>query len=84
MSVMKFSNIIMYNGINLQTKLKLDTSLNDASTAIFLAEVLIKCAVFFPHQINIKGNRCCINTLEEGNIILEANLGEKKLIVQAP
>ena len=70
MSLMKFSNIIAYNGINLQSKLKFDNNVNNASTAIFLAELLIKCSVFFPRQINVKGNCCCIQTFDEGFVVI--------------
>lgn len=64
MTLMKVSPIIMYNGINIQNRLKIDKNADQAATAIFLAEVLIKCMVFYPHQINIKGNYCVIQTLE--------------------
>ncbi len=62
-TLIKLSQVLCYNGINIQNKLSISQNLEDASIAIFLAELLIKCIVFFPHQINIKGNKCCIQTL---------------------
>jgi hypothetical protein len=62
-TLIKLSQVLCYNGIHVQSKLKISQNLEEASTSIFLAELLTKCMVFFPHQINIRGNQCCIQTL---------------------
>lgn len=33
----------------------------------------------YPHQINVKGSVCCIQTLEEGCILMEASLSTKSI-----
>lgn len=83
-SLIKLSSITIYNGISMQNKLKISEDIDEGATSIFLSEVLIKCLVFYPHQINMKGNVCCVQTLEEGRIIMEASLVDKSIAVSAP
>jgi hypothetical protein len=40
--------------------------------------------VYFPQYINIKGDTCCIQTLEEGPIIMTANGADKTISIKAP
>lgn len=85
-SHIKLSSILQYNGINVQNKLEIGNDIDKASTSIFLAEVLIKCMVHFPNQINVRGKDCCIQTLDEGIIHIRASSANncKNIIVKAP
>lgn len=82
-SSIKLSGIIIYNGIVAQNKLYISNDTEEAATSIFLAEVLQKCLVYYPHQINIKDNLCCVQSLEEGPIVLRADLASKAIEVLA-
>jgi hypothetical protein len=46
-------------------------------------ELLQKCLIFYPHQINMKDNICCVQTLEEGPIVIKADAASKVLEIKA-
>jgi hypothetical protein len=54
-TLIKLSQVLTYNGIYIQNKLHIANDLDKASASIFVAEIIIKCMVFFPHQINVNG-----------------------------
>ena len=79
----KLSSVIIYNGIVSQKKLHIDSKLGEMEMSEILveAELLIKYIVMSNNQINIHDNVCCLQTSEEGTIVIKAYPNENKISI---
>ena len=61
---------LMYTGIQKQGKLKIPEEAEEASKVILFAELMNKCMVMYCNQVNVYNDVCCIQTEEEGDILI--------------